>query len=61
MVSDRAIDLAARALIELFGKDAPERAASMVEEKGQIGDAEGEAFWSRLELRIRERLLTADA
>ncbi len=54
MVTDRELDMAARALIELFGEDAPARAAEMVEEAEQSGEAESRAFWMKLRLRIGE-------
>ena len=49
MVSDRDIDMVARALVRMFGKDAPARAAERAAEYPEDGDGEGHAFWKRIE------------
>lgn len=59
-ITAREIDVAARALIDLFGEDAPNRALGMVNEKRVLGESESQAFWEQLETRIREILAAKD-
>ena len=49
MISDRDIDMCARALVEMFGKDAPARAAERGAEYPVDAD-ESRIFWKRIEL-----------
>ena len=44
MISDRDIDMVARGLVRMFGKDAPARAAERAAEYPEDGDGEGRAF-----------------
>ncbi len=48
MISDDDIRLCASALIELFGKDAPVRAAERAEEYLAKGEKNGQEFWMRI-------------
>ncbi len=49
MISDRDIDMCARALVEMFGKDAPARAGERGAEYPEDAD-DSRTFWKRIEL-----------
>ncbi len=59
MISDDDIKMCARALVTMFGKDAPIHAAIRANEYKQKGEDEGYAFWKRVEKAIEE-LLSSD-
>ena len=48
MITDDDIRLCASALVELFGKDAPVRAAERAEEYVAKGEKDGQEFWMRM-------------
>ena len=48
MISDRDIDLCARALVELFGKDAPARATERAGDYVGQGNEDGFDFWTKI-------------
>ncbi len=49
VISDDDITLVARALVRMFGKDAPARAAMRAAEYPEDANGEGRAFWKRIE------------
>ena len=56
MISDDDIKMCAEALVTMFGKDAPVRAAERAEEYLAKDEDEGYAFWKRMEKAIEELL-----
>jgi hypothetical protein len=57
-VEDRELTLAARAMIELFGAQAPAKAQERAQDYIREKDPEGEEFWTLLTEKI-ESLLNA--
>ena len=56
MISDDDIKICASALVVMFGKDAPLRAAERSDECLAKGEDESYAFWKRMEKAIEELL-----
>ncbi len=55
-ISQRELEMAARAMIEMFGDDAPNKAMSRAGEYQQKGEADGQDFWTRLAKVIQDAL-----
>ena len=58
MISDDDIKLCASALVQLFGKDAPARAAERANEYQAKGESDGCEFWRRMMKATDEVLQT---
>ena len=56
MISDDDVKLCASALVTMFGKDAPARAAERADEYLAKGEQEGCEFWRRMVKAIEEVL-----
>lgn len=56
VISDDDIKMCASALVVMFGKDAPVRAAERADERLAQGEDESYAFWKRMEKAIEEVL-----
>ena len=55
-ISQRELEMAARAMIEMFGDDAPNKALSRAADYKQKDEAEGRIFWTRLAQVIQDTL-----
>ncbi len=55
-INQRELEMAARAMIDMFGDDAPNKAMSRAREYQQKGEADGQDFWTRLTLVIQDAL-----
>ena len=49
---DRTMDMIARALLDMFGAEAPKRAQEMIDQKLRAGDEKGAEFWVRTQAEI---------
>ena len=58
MISDDDIKMCASALVEMFGKDAPMRAAERAEEYLAKGEKDGCEFWTRMKKATDELIQT---
>ena len=56
-INTRELEMAARAMIDMFGDDAPNKAMSRAGEYQQKGEADGQDFWTRLTLGHLEKCL----
>jgi hypothetical protein len=55
-IGQRELEMVADAMIEMFREDAPSKSLSRAAEYRQVGDGDGERFWTTLADVIRERL-----
>ena len=55
-ISQRELEMAARAMIEMFGDGAPNKALSRAADYKQKDEADGQEFWTRLAQVIQEAL-----
>ncbi len=55
-ISQRELEMAARAMIEMFGDDAPNKALSRAADYQQKDEADGRDFWTRLAQVIQDAL-----
>ncbi len=55
-INTRELEMAARAMIDIFGDDAPNKAMSRAGEYQQKGEADGQDFWTRLTQVIQDAL-----
>ena len=55
-INQRELEMAARAMIDMFGDDAPNKAMSRAGEYRQKGEADGQDFWTRLTQVIQDAL-----
>ena len=55
-INQRELEMAARAMIDMFGDDALNKAKSRAGEYQQKGEADGQDFWTRLTLVIQDAL-----
>ena len=55
-ISQRGLEMAARAMIEMFGDDAPNKALSRADDYKQKDEADGRDFWTRLAQVIQDAL-----
>ena len=55
-IGQRELQMAARAMIEMFGDDAPNKAMARARKYQQEGGSEGREFWLRLAEVIQETL-----
>ncbi len=59
VISDDDIKLCARALVQLFGKDAPARVAERADEYLAKGEKNGYEFWTRM-VKATDKLLQTE-
>ncbi len=55
-ISQRELEMAARAMIEMFGDDAPNKALSRAADYQQKDEADGRDFWTKLAQVIQDAL-----
>ena len=55
-ISQRELEMAARAMIEMFGDDAPNKALSRAADYEEKDEADGRDFWTRLAQVIQDAL-----
>ena len=55
-IDQRELEMAARAMIDMFGEDAPNKAMSRAGEYQQKGEVDGQDFWTRLTHVIQDTL-----
>ena len=59
VISDDDIKMCAAALVQLFGKDAPARAAERADEYQAKGETDGFEFWTRM-MKATDELIQAE-
>ena len=55
-INQRELEMAARAMIEMFGDDAPNKALSRAADYKQKDEADGRFYWTRLAQVIQDAL-----